>query len=628
MVAFPTQNSSRMPAKARLAGLIILAQLTSFSCCALAAELTLEECIAQALARNNRIKSTEMKLAAAREDVRIARTGFLPLLQARGSFTLTDSPDRLIIDSNAIAPGVPAQDASIATGDRDQYALSLVVRQPLFTGGNLTHLLGRAKAQGDEARYRLESQKKLLISQVKRLFNEALNEKMQQMTVAKLVQAKRERLRVFRERFAEGYLEQEDLLLQEADLSFTEAELSRCGNRAALALTRLRLLMQQPAEEALVLKGKPLNVRLVIPLGDALQAGITNREDLKSSLEQVRGAEEEVGMAKSAWFPQASLSGSYTRQKETNIARPEVWLLAAQLDWQLFDWGRVRSAVRRTAALQQEKIYQHEELKKNVLIEVEELWRGAQDREQVVKALEKRVKSEEYRVGRVVEKYGEGTVKLTEVLDAEAQLVKACNEYLVALNDSASLLAQFEAAVSVPIAGWLVEENVYLPDLTVSASRLKFLVSLRNRQEGAALPVEAKQSGTHQLDPAGVPGISQSAAAAPASVAPPGASAVLPGPVAGSPAGRGTAVEVQAAARVAHASKGIFLQLGAFKSRKYATVLKDTVSAVAGDHSLRILIEGGFYKVVLGRFGSKKEAETWAQHSGIKEYQARSDGGF
>ncbi len=453
-----------------------------------ALELTQEECVALALANNSGIKSFEMSLVSAGESVRISRADLLPSLKLMGRYALQDKPDRLLINSNSFAQGIPPQDVDISTGNHDLYDFSLTIRQPLFTGGNLTHSRQKSESQNEEARFDLERQRRILSLDVKRTYNEVLNDQLQLRIVETLVQAKQERLRVLRERFAEGYVEQEDILAQGADVLFAETELSRWGNRTAYALSRLKQLMQLPVGDELVLKGKPFNGTLTISLQEAEQAGIANREDVKSSWARIRTFENEVGIARSGYYPQASLLGSYLRQKETNIARPDLWTVMVQLEWQLFEWGRTDAAVTKADAVRQGAVYVHEELKKKVMLETEQAWREVRDWEKSIKAHEKRLQMIEFRMGRVLERYKEGEVMLADALDVEAALIKANNDYVMALNDLGTALAQFEAAVATPVTQWLVSEGIYRPNIEEHIARLLHSIGARQGDVPAAKP--------------------------------------------------------------------------------------------------------------------------------------------
>jgi len=554
-----------------------------------AAELTLEECVAQALAKNSGLKSAETAVTAAGEDLHIAEAGFLPSLQVTGEYSLVANPDRLIIEGNSFGPGVPPQDVSLSTGDHDQYAIKLKVKQPLFTGWSLTNAHRKAKSLGAEASHTLARQRKTLALEVKKAFNEVLNDQLRVNTVNKLMQAKQERLRVLRELLAEGYVSNEDVLLQETDLLFTEAELTKSNNLTAFSHSRLKQLMQYSEGDDLVLKGKPVNGNLAVSLQEVVQAGIANREDLQGALTRIRVAEAETGIARSGFYPQASLVGSYTRQKETNIAQPEVWMLAAQLEWQVFEWGRTTAAVKKANALKQGLTFERDELEKSVMLEVEKGWRDAQDRVMAVKAQEKRLKTVEYRMVRMLEKYGEGVAKLVDVVEVEADLIKDSNDYVMALNNLGSSLAQLEAATASWADNWFVEEGVYVPGIGSFDRQLQKLAEKKRMSELVEKPAEDNEPKENIATP--------------------------------------QQNKMEENSPAPHAA-AVVIQVGAFKSKRSAERLRKSLLAKAGSLNVSIVAEGSFYKVLLGKFAGKEDAALWAEQSGIKNYLVRGGNEF
>ncbi|MBJ6723660.1 TolC family protein [Geomesophilobacter sediminis] len=468
------------------------------------AELSLDDCVSWALGRNSGLKSGEMSVAAAAQGAAASRAAFYPSLRLKGEYGLIAPHDRLIINGNSFAPGVPPHDVNIPIGDNNRYDASLIVQQPLFTGGNLTRSLERARSEERGAQYALDRQRKLITLEVKRLFNEVLNDQLQERVVRTLLEAKRERLRVLRERQTEGYAEREEVLTQEADLLSAEAELTRCANRTALAVSRLRLLIHFPSTSEFILKGRSHRFNLNLSLADAVRESAANREDLKGAREKVIQSEAEVGVTRSSLYPQSSLVGSYTVQKETNIQRPQYWMVMAQLDWQLFDWGKTRKTVERAEAIRREQSYQREELEKQVALETESSWRNVQNRQMTIDAARKWVAVAESRLEQRVSRYQEGTAKFADLLDGEAELIRSYGDYVAALNDLGTDLAQLEASASMTVDPWLVEEEVYQLDLDALSRRLTRLsrtVAPEKKPEPPALIPEKKKPEAPALAP-------------------------------------------------------------------------------------------------------------------------------
>lgn len=426
--------------------------------------LTLQRCIDMALENNSGLKASKTELISSAEDVSISHAGLLPSLKLKGTYMLRDKPDVFITKADAFAPGIPPVDVQQSLENQTLYGASLVLDQPFFTGGQLTHALSKSKILGEEAIYRVERQRKLLVFDVKKAFYAALKEQLYRKTLEKIVESKRERLRVVQELHAEGYVQKDDVLIAETDLAAAELELFKVKNREDLALSRLKLLIYLKEDGEICLEEKPVSGFLLVSLQEAKEAAVAQREEIKMSMRQIGAAGEDIEIAKSDFYPRASLQGSLTMQKETTITRPEVLMLTAQLDWPIFEWGKTKSSVKKAESVKQRRQYEHEDLTKAVLFEVEEAWREVKQKEKEVEFYEKKLKAAESRFKTATERYAEKAIKLADLLEIEAELTKAYDEYIIAANDLNISFAHLETATSVKDSRWLTIKELYHPD--------------------------------------------------------------------------------------------------------------------------------------------------------------------
>ena len=441
--------------------LILFVILTFFSTKTLAVELSLQDCIDMAIEKNKGLKTFEMEVLARRREVKISKTHFFPSLKFKGESTFRDESDQIIFKRNIFSKGYPAKDIEVPIENRNTYGINLVIEQPLFTGGQLIHSHRKSKVMKEEGSYDTKRQKRLLIFQVESAFYQFLKEQSIKKALAKIIEYKEERLSLLKKRHKEGYVKKEEIFQVETDLAFAQFDLYKCENRQALALSRLKQLIYYQENEEIFLKGKLLNISFNASFQEALEAAQAKREDLKGSLLKIKAIEEDIAITKSEYYPQVSLMGRYTLQKETNMNRPQIWALGARIDWLLFDWGRVRAKVSKKEALRQRLLFQHEELQRNIMVEVEEAWRAIKEKENLVKAHEKKIKFAEYRFGLIKERYSEGTIMLVEVIEMETELINSYSEYLIAISGLDIELAYLKSITSAPCNEWYTIEEIY-----------------------------------------------------------------------------------------------------------------------------------------------------------------------
>ena len=514
-----------------------------------ALELTLEQCIAQALENDRELKAETALLEARGEDVAIARKGFFPTLKLSAAYTLYDQPTRLIIDANAFGQGLPAEEVELSDADSVKSA-QLVLEQPLFTGGELKHNLQKKEAQKDQAYLKLLRRKALVERDVAAAYFQALNQQMQSQTNEKLLEARRERLRILRERLAEGYGTKDEILTLETDLALAEAELFRSRTRARVALVGLRNRLYLEQGVTLALAAPTAYHALAGDGPDFKPSAVQSRKDYLALGEQIKGAEAEVKRARSKLYPQVSLVGQYTRQDETNLTRAEVWAAGARLEWSLFEWGKNLAEIRQASAEKQHLQYQREAFARDMESEVEELWGEALALEKIAEAQAGKTRTGEGLLKTALAQYAEGTVKLDQVLEQEAAMVASFHDYLATTNRLGMTLAYLKAALEPESEAWLVRKELYRPDFEGLSERLNPLVV----KPQAAVP-------TPVADP------------------------------------------------TPRSGKGAFaIQLGAFSKRENAEALRQLAVNHSKDKQVEVKAIAGTYKVRLGAFDREDDA--------------------
>jgi outer membrane protein, multidrug efflux system len=182
------------------------------------------------------------------------------------------------------------------------------------------------------------------------------------------------------------------------------------------------LLGENPAP---IVRGKPLAEAIGLP---AVPAGLPStllerRPDLQSAEQQLIAANARIGVAKSAYFPQISLTGlaGFQSPALTNLftGPAGLWSFGAQLTQPIFTAGKIRSNVRLTEAQKQELVLVYQQSIQEAFREVSDslvAYRKNQEfREQ--QALLTAAAQDSTRLARI--RYEGGQTSYLEVLDTD-----------------------------------------------------------------------------------------------------------------------------------------------------------------------------------------------------------------
>jgi outer membrane protein len=556
-----------------------------------ALELTLRQCVDLAVENNSGLKAFEADVVASGEDVSISRTRFLPSLKLKGDYTLLDRSDVIRFQRGALAssPTIPPEDVSISAQNGHTYGASLLVEQPLFTGGSLTHSYKKSKIVSEEARQNFEREKTLLVFEVKRAFYRALKDQFQRRTMKKVLDSKKESLRTIRERNEEGYVPKEDLLAMETDVARSELDLYKIVNTGQFDLSRLKRTINYGGSEEVSLEEQPLNFSLAATLQEAEQTALSNNEDIKMSLNRIKAAGEDIEIAKGDYYPKASMRGSYTVQKETNIMRPNVWMFSAEFDWPIFEWNKTRSEVRKAEAKKLRLNYEHDELVKATLLKAEEAWREIKQGERDLEFQKMRIENAKDALTIAMNRYAEKVITFADLLEAETRVVTAYDDYMSKISDLDISRARLEAATFSAPDKWFIEKETYQIDL---ASLSQAVNELLLRKPGP--PENSGDPGSHKAQeaPEQRPGSVDNASAA----------------------------AVHAEKKVSPAGTLYAIQTGSFKNKKNADKLRQRLMGRTKGKRISILRQSDFYKVRISGFESREDAAKSAERLALKKY--------
>jgi outer membrane protein TolC len=404
-----------------------------------------------------------------------------------------------------------------------------------------------------------------------------LNAQLLRQTNDKLLEAKRERLRVLEELLAEGYVQKEELLRQQSELAFAEAATRQSRIRERVAGERLKnaLYLEQPGE--LVLQAPKSYRKLAATPEDSPPEMPAQRSDYLALEQQVMAVDAEVQKARARLYPQLSLFGQYTRQDDTNLERDEVWAAGARLEWTIFEWGKNLAEIRRAQAERLRLRHQRDAYAQEIKTETSDLWGAVREKERLIEAWELKTQLNETLLERTMAEFREGKNTLSEILAQEAELVSGYNDYRREINELGIALAYLQAALDVPLDEWLVEQEIRQLDWTKVATGLQRLTES----------------------------------------APPPPPPAPPSPIQQAPA-----------PAVAATDDAFVIQMGAFADRRNAEQLQEQTRAALPGQPVEISTVSGAYKVRMTGFSNKAAAQallpTIRQKLGINGFLIRT----
>lgn len=412
--------------------------------------LSLAEARDRAIAASARLAQARALESVAEAALRGARAGRLPQLDAAAAyFRNSDVPELTItapgLGTSTLFPNIP-----------DTFRTRAQIAVPLYTGGRLSASIDAAREQHRAAGLDGDSATKDLVLEVTTAYLTLVTARESDRVLTEGLAAYDAHLRDARNRLELGLAASSEVLSVQVERDRAELARLRAGHQASVANANLLRLTGLPQDASLE-PSEPLDAQLPQEMAEdvaALTAEAANvRPELLSLRARLAAAEAGVRAARSVFFPQAAALAAYDYANPNSRVLPlqahwkGTWSLGLNLAWTAFDGGRTSAAVAQARAQADALRNQLEDLARWVRLEVKA---RILDRTTAAAALQVAGRSlesaqENLRVSR--DRYREGVMLSSELLDAETALLRAGLDHTAARAQLRLAQAQLDRAV-------------------------------------------------------------------------------------------------------------------------------------------------------------------------------------
>ncbi len=388
---------------------------------------TLEEAFAKTYASNPTLISARAGVRAVDEGVPAARAGMRPNVDVVGTVGVTDTSIN----------GAPAGST------REPRSVALSASQVLYDGGRTWNRIDSAVAGVDSARAALESVEQSVLLQA---VNAYMNVRRDQQFVALAqnnVRVITEQLRAAEDRFAVGEVTRTDVSQARARLAQSQASLAAQEGALAQSFQLYGRVVGAPPGE---LAPPPPLPPLPVTLAEAVQEALDRHPDVRSARFDEAQARSDIATAQGALLPTVTLSGSvsYGEDQSSTLSNG---VTTAQVQLQaripLYQGGAEYAEIRRTQAVQSQRMAQIHETARAIQEQVENAWTSLMTARITIRAARAQVAAAQLAFEGVTEEAKLGARTTLDVLDAEQELLDARTNVVSAERD------EYVAAYSV-----------------------------------------------------------------------------------------------------------------------------------------------------------------------------------
>lgn len=395
--------------------------------------LTLSRAVAIALRTNPATRITAAGREMAEAQIREARAGRRPLLQATETFTTGNNP--------VLVFGSLLEQGRFTTSNFDLSALNhpdpianfrsaVTLRFPIFDQRQTETRITQARIKKDQADLQTDQGEQQLRFEVIRSYYGLLLAQARLNVADEAVKTAEADVKRARDMFETGLVVHSDLLAAEVQLSeFRQQKIQATGD-VAIAIAALNTALGLPVEMAQQLSGQLTERSFTLESIDALSSqALQNRPDYqravlsaRASAAQIRGARGEL-LPRVDAFVTAGASSRYLAGGSGDYAA------GASVTFNVFDAGR-KARIDQAHAAESIANAESEQLANQIRFEIVRAYQqyvSARERLAVVAQVESQA-SETLRI--VQDRYHAGLTTITELLRAETALVRAHSDAL------------------------------------------------------------------------------------------------------------------------------------------------------------------------------------------------------
>ena len=415
----------------------------------------LDALINEALVNNKdvRIAAARVEEFAARVD--ITRSGFYPQVGYDGAAGRNRSPLETAGGNSRI---------------NDSYLAALNVGWELDVWGRIRRATEASRAQllaEEEVR---RSVILTLVSSVASSYINLRNLDRQLEIARRTLQARGETVELFRIKFEGGVVSELEVAQVRSEYEQAAVSIPSLERQIALQENAISILLgHNPGD---IPRGKTIDQLALpqVPEGMPSQL-LTRRPDIQRAEQDLIAANAQIGVARSQYFPDISLSGlfGYASTELSNLLQDssEIWGIGADALGPIFTGGRISSQLRATEAVQRQALVGYAQTVQAAFQEVDDALISSVKRREELAAQGRRVAALQEYARYAQLNYDEGQVSYIEVLDSERRLFDA---ELLQTQSMSDVHTSYVALYKAMGGGWIKEaesvanETDYAPD--------------------------------------------------------------------------------------------------------------------------------------------------------------------
>jgi outer membrane protein len=414
-------------------------------------ELSLSEAIQIALMNNRPAKIAQLDITKADWEVASTKTKRFPAISTYlfGSKNLTSPSFTFKANTFQTPQGepVPATDTKIALSSGFTGYTVAEVAQPLTQLYKIGLAIHEQKLEVDLSREKYQAKRQSVVADVKQAYYAVLQTESALDSASAAVKQYQETDRVVLDYIAQRSVLKSSSLDVKAKLAQAQYQVVQLNDTLQTQKEKLNNLLGRDLDTPFHTEQVPAIQYEESDLKVARQTALTQRPEVKEAEIDTHRAEYDRRLAKAQYIPDIGAAFHYMTPFNTAILPQNIASAGFEMRWEPFEWGRRRDDVKQKETIVEQSKYQLDETRSQVVLDVDNSFRKLAESRSLLAVAEAARAAANEKLREVNDKFRRSAVLLRDVLEQQAAVASADNEYEESLLAFWSAKASFEKAL-------------------------------------------------------------------------------------------------------------------------------------------------------------------------------------
>jgi len=411
--------------------------------------LSLDQAINIALQNNRSLKNARLNVDKGEDEIRSVRTSRLPSshLYALVSQDMVRHETNLTNPVSSILPGI-GPFFTFSTPSRPTAVFAAQVLQPITQQYRIGLAINAVKLARDEEQQKVRAEEQSLANNVKQTYYGILQSESALENVREEIKSYRELDRVTGEFVLQQVVLKSDHLQVQTRLAKAEYEAVDLTNRLATQKEQLNKLLGRDVLRDFSVNPVAGATVFEYDISASRRRALEQRPELSEARVRLEQAKLDKRLKKSEYIPDVSLGfTSVALRNFDDVVPRNIASVGVLMSWEPFDWGRKKRQLAEKGKTIEQAENSLKETEDQILIEVGDRFRRLQQTQQALRVarLSQDAEREALRVN--TGRYKFEAALLSEVLQSQATLADANNQYQQALLSFWTAKAELEKAM-------------------------------------------------------------------------------------------------------------------------------------------------------------------------------------